>query len=510
MLTVEDYGRIRRAHRAGMSVREIARTFHHSRRKIREALSEPEPRPYTRRVEPQAPKLGPFMGRIEAMLAADETAPAKQRHTAMQVFRRLVSEHGYEGGYDQVRRYVRKSRKRTRETFVPLSHEPGVRVEVDFGHIEVQFPEERRLVPVLLMTWGYSNYGFALAVPTERVEALLHGIVEGLEFFGCVPREVWFDNPKTAVREIGRGRDRVLNPRYAALASHYVFEPLFCMPGRGNEKPRVEGRVYGLQRRFGTPVPRVRDLAELNSKLRAWCESERDRVASGHQESIGARFARDQAAARELPRARFDACVMRTAQVDKYQTVAFERNHYSVPRTVAFEAVTVKAYVDRIEVVSGDTVVARHERSYGRDEHILEPRHYLSVLSRRPGALDHSPAFRDWPKARVFRDVRQALESRHGRGPGGRQYVRVLELLGEYPEPLVREAVAGCLLGGVVDAERVRHRVEALALRVNSGAVPESAAEPCGTRPEVVVPAPNLSRYDALLSLRGGAEDVGG
>lgn len=46
MLKVEDYARIRRAHWDGMSIREIARTFHHSRHKIREVLQDPQPRGY--------------------------------------------------------------------------------------------------------------------------------------------------------------------------------------------------------------------------------------------------------------------------------------------------------------------------------------------------------------------------------------------------------------------------------------------------------------------------------
>ncbi len=232
MLTVDDYGRIRRAHRNGMSIRAIARTLHHSRRKIREVLACPEPRPYTRTKDPPAPKLGPLHPIIDEVLKADEKAPPKQRHTAAQIFRRLRDEHGYIGGYDQVRRYVGRHRRRQRETFIPLVHEPGQRLECDFGHIYVDFPEGRRQVPVLLPTWAYSYCPFAMALPTERTEAILAGMVEAFAFFDCVPREVWWDNPKTVATAILKGRSRTLNQRYAALASHYVFEPLFCMPAR--------------------------------------------------------------------------------------------------------------------------------------------------------------------------------------------------------------------------------------------------------------------------------------
>jgi hypothetical protein len=42
-------------------------------------------------------------------------------------------------------------------------------------------------VPVLVTTWAYSNYPFALALPSETTEAILHGLVAAFHFFGCVP-----------------------------------------------------------------------------------------------------------------------------------------------------------------------------------------------------------------------------------------------------------------------------------------------------------------------------------
>jgi transposase len=394
MLTVDDHAKIRLAHRDGMSIREIARTFKHSRRKVREVLANAQPQPDTRGQPPPAPRLGAFHAIIDAIRAADDDAPPKQRHTAMQLFRRLRDEYHYTGGYDQVRRYVGRHGRDRRETFIPLAHEAGQRLEYDFGHIHVDFPDGRRLVPVLIAAWAYSNYGFALAVPTERTEAILAGMVAALEFFGCVPREVWWDNPTTVVRQIFKGRDRRPNASYAALASHYAFEALFCMPARGNEKPRAETRVRVRQRQWATPVPRAADLAALNASLRQRCLDEAARTVAGYTESIGARFARDRAQALPLPAHRFDACVSQPAQVDKYQTVRIDCNCHSVPRTCAYRTVTVKGYLDRVEVVERGQVVARHARSYGRDEHVLDPLHYLATLGRRPAALDHAPVLR--------------------------------------------------------------------------------------------------------------------
>src|SRR5581483_5644100 len=257
MLTVDHYARIRQLHRDGLTIREIADQLHPSPKTILKALKNPEPIRQARAGPRAAPVFGPFSEIVDAIVAADETAPRKQRHTAQQIFRRLVAEHGYAGSYDPIRRHLKQRRLDRRETFIPLDHRPGARAEADFGHIQVDFPDGRRGVPVLIVTWSYSNAPFALALPTERTEAILHGLVEAFAFFGCVPKELWWDNPTTVAVHVLRGRERSLHPRYAALASHYPFTPKRCLPATATEKPRVENRVYDLQRQWATPVPRV-------------------------------------------------------------------------------------------------------------------------------------------------------------------------------------------------------------------------------------------------------------
>jgi transposase len=325
MLTVDLYAKIRLAHRDGLGIRALARKFGCSRQAARKALMHAEPPPFHPPQQRHAPKLGPFKAIIDQILAEDQQAPPKQRHYATHLFQRLVAEYGYQGGYDQVRRYVQAQRQARQETFIPLSHAPGSRVECDFGHIYVDFPDGRRQIAVLLVTWAYSHFAFAMALPSEKTEAILEGMVQAFEFFACVPREVWWDNPTTVATAIFPGRQRRLHPRYQALASHYTFEPRFCLPARGQEKPHVENRVKRLQRRWATPVPQVQTLAEFNTYLRRQCEAERQRTAQRTADSIGARFAQERAQALALPPFRFDACVLQAAVVDKYQTVRFAR-----------------------------------------------------------------------------------------------------------------------------------------------------------------------------------------
>jgi transposase len=443
---------------------------------------------------------------IDAILVEDEQAPRKQRHTGAQLFRRLRDEEQYAGSYDQVRRYIATKRGRRRETFLPLSYEPGQRAESDFGQIWVDFPEGRRQVPVLLMTWAYSNATFAIALPSEKTEAILHGTVAAFEFFAAVPKELWWDNPKTVATTILAGRQRELNQRWQALASHYNFEPLFCLPARGNEKPHVENRIKLLERRWATPVPRVKDLTELNVFLLECCRRDSQRTIAGRSETIGARFALERTRALPLPLRSFDAAVTEVRQVDKYQTVAWEKNRYSVPRRHAFATVTVKAYVNSIEVVRDGQRIARHGRSYGHGEQVLDPLHYLSTLGVKPAYLDHTDVYRNWRLPVAFTQLRQRFEARHGSLPGARHFIRVLQLLAEHPLSRVEQAIQACRGEGVITAERIAGRCEQLALRFAHDPSTNLNGQPLAI-PRVQVPLPDLRRFDSLLSQ--GGEDHG-
>jgi hypothetical protein len=349
--------------------------------------------------------------------------------------------------------------------------------------------------------WAYSNAPFAIALPTERTEAVLHGMVRALEFFAAVPREVWWDNPRTVATLILRGRRRRLHPRYAALACHYAFEARFCLPAQAHEKPDAESGVRAVQRRFATPVPRVADLEELNEHIRQRCIDERRRVvrsASGAF-AIGDRLAEDLAAAAPLPPRAFDPCVERPAVADKYQTVVFDCNRYSVPRPWAFRAVTVKGYVDRVVVVADGRVVAEHPRCYGRSAQVLEPVHYLAALGRRPAALDHAPVYRDWRPAAALGGLRRELEDRYGTPAGTRQFVRVLQLLAEHPQARVERAIEACRAGHAVTAEAVVARTRALAVAEAGQTSAADAPPDIGVLPAVWVPPPDLSRFNRLL-----------
>jgi hypothetical protein len=208
----------------------------------------------------------------------------------------------------------------------------------------------------------------------------------------------------------------------------------------------------------------------------------------------------DKAAALPLPIHAFDPCIREPKRADKYQTIVFDNNRYSVPRRWAFQCVAVKAYVDRIEIVAAHQVIARHQRCYGRSQQVLDPLHYLVTLGRRPGALDHSGVYRNWQLPAAFSELRTNLEERHGEHAGSRQYIRVLQLLAEHPVALVQQAIAQCQAKGLLDAELIRGQTERLAVGQRSSI--SAGPAPTESLPvQIHVPPPDLSRFNQLLSI---------
>lgn len=488
MLNVHDYLAIRIAHQHNESKRSIARRLHHSQATVAKAVASETgvPEGYRRSKPSVFPKLGPFVARIEAILQADESAPPKQRHTAMQVYRRLVSEDGYRGKYDQVRRYIRKHQRERRQTLVPLDHAPGERIECDFGQIAVDYPDGRRVKDVLIVTWSFSHAVFMIATPNQRTESVLHGMVAAFEFFQCVGREVWWDNPKTIATVVLRGRERRLNEDYASLASHYRFDPRACMPAKGQEKPDVESGVKALQRRACTPVPQVGDDNQLNAHLLAFCRAEMDRTVSGQTQTIGQRLELEKRQAIALPTHRFDPCITTSVLIDKYQTATFEHNRYSVPKWAAFRPATVKAYIERIDIVQDAKLVASHSRSYERDCWVVEPLHYVAALSARPHAIDHSNVFRNWALPAVFGELRTRLEREHGDNAGIRQYIRVLQLLTTHPATRVAEAIRRLWHRVHLRAEHVETKANEMAATALETSASSKSDRPPARQPEAV------------------------
>ena len=458
MKRVELYGRVRHAVMIeGLSQREAARCFGIDPRTVRKMLSYSVPPGYVRTRPPVRPKLDPFIGIIDRILEEDKDRPKKQRHTSKRIFERLRDEYGFTGKITIVKDYICGVRQRRREMFVPLTHPPG-HAQVDFGEALAVIGGVERKIHFLAMSLPHSDACFVKAYPGETTEAFCDGHVSGFSFFGGVPRSILYDNTRIAVARILGDGKRQRTRVFSELRSHYLFEDRYGRPGKGNDKGNVEGVVGYARRNFMTPLPRFASWDAFNGRLEEQCRNRQGNVLRGHRESIGERFVRDREALKRPLPAPFDACGKQGTRVNSLSLVRYRTNDYSVPVAYGHQEVWIRGYVHAVVIGCGAGIIARHPRSYDREDMVFDPIHYRPLLEHKIGALDQAVALAGWELPDAFPTLRRLLEARMGKA-GKREYVQVLRLVETFDLEVLHGAVKDALRLGAIGYDAVKHLV---------------------------------------------------
>lgn len=353
-----------------------------------------------------------------------------------------------------VKEAVRELTEHNQEVFVPLVHPPG-EAQVDFGYALVKMNGVLRKVAFFVMALPYSDAVFVEAFERECTETFWEGHVQAFEFFNGVPGRIMYDNTKVAVAKIlGGGKERRLTHGFLQLKSHYLFNHHFCRIRRGNEKGVVEGLVKFTRLNFFVPVPQVRDFEELNQFLRQRCEEDRQRRLRGQTGTKAQLLNEDQAAFLPLPAAPFEACRRASTTASSLSLVRFDSNDYSVPVRWAHHPIVVKGYCHEVVVCAQGQEIARHRRNWDDEQVSFEPLHYLALLERKPGALDHAKPLAGWMVPECFLLLRRRLEAER-QGDGTREYIRVLRLLEKHSMSELRRAVEQGLSAGAITRDAI-------------------------------------------------------
>lgn len=501
MITVIDRERIRRAYYVeGKSMRQIEREMHHGYWTIRKALDSAEHQPYTLRKPKPAPKLGPYKEKIDELLAKERQLPPKQRYSTKKIFE-LMEAEGYSGSESNLRRYVGRKRRELKRPaiFVPLQFEPGQDAQVDWGEGVVVMDGQKETVQLFVMRLCYSRRTFVMAFPNQKQEAFFSAHIAAFHFFGGVPHTITYDNLKTAVRRILKGRNRQEQDRFIAFRSHYLFNSRFCTPGAGHEKGGVEHGVKYTRQNYLVPLPHVRDYAELNAWLRDRCRQDDQRQVSRQPQTIGTMWLAEKPYLRSLPDTDFAGYVSREVKLNPYGQVTFETNRYSVPADKAQKQLTLRAYPFRIEILKGSEVIASHGRCYQRHQDILNPLHYLPLLAERPGAFDHARPIQQWRESwpPIYDELLQQLKQQQREHKAIREFIQILQLHLDYDAALVQQAIGQALAEDVPHLSGVRFCLNRL--RDPAPTVKVMTALPQPQLAEVGQAPPSLPRYDQLL-----------
>jgi len=442
------------------SQRAAAAAFGISRDMVAKMLKHASPPGYRRSKPSAKPKLDPFIPWIDGILESDKKIHRKQRHTAKRLFQRLRDEHGYQGHYTAVKDYVREKTIRSREMFVPLVHEPG-HAQVDFGEARVVIGGVEQKGHFFSMILPHSDAPFVMIFPRENSESFCQGHVDAFTFFGGVPRSILYDNTTIAVGKILSEGQRRRTRVFDQLVSHYLFRDRFARPATGNDKGNVEGLVKIAQRSFLTPIPHAETWQVLNERLRAQCLARREDYVRGADGTIGERLLRDQAALLPVPAAPFDCCRITSGRVSSQSLVRYKTNDYSVPVAFGHRQVVIKAYVHDLVIAHGSEIIARHPRSYERDDFIFNPLHYLALIEQKPRSLDQAAPLQNWNLPEEFAIFRRLLESRLGGPHGRREFIAVLRLMEIYQLEQVHRAIQEAMACRAFSYDGVKHLIQA-------------------------------------------------
>lgn len=347
------------------------------------------------------PVLKEYIGQIDEWLEADKKLPRKQRHTAKRIYERLKREYGYHGSYSSVKRYIHKKKKlmaTKAEGYLPLEHPTG-HAQVDFGeNIYYDSKGQEKKGYELVVSFPYSRKAYVQFFQSQNQECLLTGLQRIFEHIGGVPPRLRFDNMSAVVAQVLEGQERILTDGFERFKLHYRFNADFCNPVSGNEKGNVENKVGYIRRNVFVPIPTITSFEEFNEKLWEWCEKDAQRVHYKKELTIRELWEEERKELLVLPEYEFPIFRYETLSVNKCGFATIDTNKYGLAPTLGGETVQAKIYFDRVEFYYERQLIGKHRRSYGRNEEIYDWRHYVGVLLKKPGAVEHTRFFRQMPE----------------------------------------------------------------------------------------------------------------
>ena len=495
---MEMLGRIRRMHlRDQVSLHEIAKRTGLSRNTVRRWLrtAQEVKVPSYKRAGGYG-KLGGFIAELEQALKADAGRNRQERRSGKALFEQIKTS-GYTGSYSRVTDYIRQWRAsagKDIKAFVPLKFELGEAFQFDWSEEGMVIGGIYHRMQVAHMKLCASRAFWLVAYPSQGHEMLFDAHTRSFAALGGVARRGIYDNMKTAVDKVKRGKGRTVNARFAVMCAHYLFDADFCNVASGWEKGVVEKNVQDSRRRIWIDAQRRKwsSFEELNTWLGERCRAlwSEIRHPEYQQFSVAEMLEQERAELMPMPGA-FDGYIENLAKVSSTCLVAVARNRYSVPCELAGQRVSTRLYPSRVDIACDGAIVASHARVADRGHICYDWQHYIALVQRKPGALRNGAPFTDMPEPLLR--LRQGLMRRDG---GDKTMAQVLSCVACHGLESVLVAVELVIESGLLSSE---HVLNVLA-RLNAPPTPETVDS--GLHLEEA-PAANISRYDSLRGVVG-------
>jgi transposase len=491
---MEKLGKIRRLYyRDGMTVSEIVRRTGFARNTVKSWLKAAEGvAPAYRRRPAEDTKIAPFAERLTKALEVDARRPKRDRRTALKLFCEIQGA-GFDGDYSRVTEFVRRWRESGGQTlvkaYVPVRFELGEAFQFDWSEERLVIGGVWRKILTAHLRLCASRAFVLQAYPTQSHEMLFDAHTRSFIALGGIPRRGIYDNMKTAVDKVKKGKGRTINTRFAAMASHYLFDPDFCNVASGWEKGVVEKNVQDSRLRIWQDAAKERfgSFTELNLWLLAKCRALWHELRHTEYDDLTVADMLEHEQPSLMPMVTpFDGYVETLGKVSSTCLVSFDRSRYSAPCELVGQMVSIRVYPERIDFVAHDALVASHLRSFERNQTRYDWQHYVPLIERKPGALRNGAPFVDLPEPLLR--LRGLLLKREG---GDRVMANVMAAVPKSGLEAVLVAVELVLESGNPSAEHIENVLNRL-----KAAPPPDTVE---TRLEIAeAPVADTGRYDRL------------
>ena len=311
----------------------------------------------------------------------------------------MIRDRGYTGSVEQLRRVVARLRPQPHEAFLRLQVFPAEQAQVDWAYFgSIMVGRAKRQLSCFVITLSWSRALYLEFFFDQTTENFLRGHVRAFQAWSGAPRVILYDNLKSCVLE-RRGDQIHFNPRLLELAAHYHFVPRPCQVRAGNQKGRVERAIRYVRDSFW--AGRVfTTLAECNRQALVWRDevAHRRRWPDDSARTVAQAFTEEQPRLLPLPLHPFNTDRMETVRSRKTIYVHFDLNDYSIPPEAVGRPLTLVASDTDVRILDGAAEIARHHRSYDRQQMILDPAHEQALLRTKRKALHpRARAASRWP-----------------------------------------------------------------------------------------------------------------
>jgi len=301
---------------------------------------------------------------------------------------------GFDIGYTTVCTYIsrKESRPVNKEAFIRQAYSPGEICEFDWGEIKIYLNDKLERLQLAVFTSAYSNYRYAFIYKRQDTLSFMESHVRFFACTGGVFKQMVYDNMRVAVAKFVGPHEKEPTRALLNLRGHYSFSHRFCNAYRGNEKGHVERSVEYIRRKaFG-----LRDRFADAHEAELWLSSVLDKLnktkQTGSGKSANEMFVEEKAVLGVLPPSKLLCSEQVQLRVDKYATISYRTNRYSVPDHLVGRFVDVNILSHQLEVYYDNKKVAGHKRSFQKHHWIVDIEHYLSTFKKKPGALPDSLA----------------------------------------------------------------------------------------------------------------------